>query len=130
MEVSAQHELFIEHFLIHGSQADAAEAAGYAKGSGYALFKKLRDEIQNRLQDKATMMQVKALAVVQDTMGEGATKAKQDLRLKAAMDVMDRGGLTRKQGIELTARELPAVMVLPAKDPVPPSRDTVKADKE
>lgn len=130
MEVSAQHELFIEHFLVHGSPAEAAEAAGYAKGSGYALFKKLREEIQNRMQDRLIMMQVKALVVANDTMGDGALKAKQDLRHKAAMDVMDRGGLTRKQGIELTTRELPCVMILPAKEPVPPSRDTTKADGE
>ena len=119
MELSAQHEIFVEHFLEHGVVGMAAVAAGYQASYGYTLFKKLRDEIHNRLQDRATMMQVKALAVVSDTMGEGATKAKQDLRLRAAQDIMDRGGLARKQGVELTAKELPAVMILPPKDPVP-----------
>lgn len=119
MDLTAQHEIFVEHFLEHGSVTEAATAAGYQASYGYTLFKKLRDEIHNRLQDRATMMQVKALAVVADTMGEGATKAKQDLRLRAAQDIMDRGGLARKQGVELTAKELPAVMILPPKDPVP-----------
>lgn len=119
MDLTVQHEIFVEHFLEHGSVTEAAVAAGHTPSYGYHLFKKLRDEIHNRLQDRATMMQVKALAVVADTMGDGATKAKQDLRLKAAQDIMDRGGLTRKQNIELAAKELPAIMILPPKDPVP-----------
>jgi hypothetical protein len=72
------------------------------------------------------MMQLKALKVLEDSMGDKAAEIKQDVRLKAADSVLDRGGLVKKSGVELSAQALPAVMVLPAKNPV----DAVAAEAE
>lgn len=123
MELTAQHETFIEHILDCGNYSDAAERAGYARAYGRSLFHKLREEIQARMADELTLMQVQSIAVVKDTMGEGALKPKQDLRLKAAQDTMDRGGLIKKAQLDVQAEILPAAMILPAKDPVPKADD-------
>lgn len=125
MEISAQHELFMEAYLDTASVYEAAERAGFARTSGPKLFHKLRDRIMPQLEDRMAMLQVKAINVMEDSMGEGAVKVKQDIRIRAAQDVMDRGGLTKKQTLDIQGSELPAVMVLPAKDPAPASAETV-----
>lgn len=119
MEIKAEHELFIEHFLECGDVKEAAEKAGFDRKSGKQLFKKLKERIQNALEDEMVMSQVQAMKVVKDTMGVKAVEPKQEIRLRAAQDVLDRGGLTKKTSIDLGGSALPAVMVLPAKDPAP-----------
>lgn len=121
MEISAQHELFMEAFLDTASVYDAAEKAGFARHSGPAIFRKLRERIVPLMEDRVTMMQMKAINVMEDSMGSGAEKVKQELRIRAAQDVMDRGGITKKQTLDVQGSALPSVMILPAKDPIPDS---------
>lgn len=125
MEISAQHELFMESYLESASVYDAAEAAGFDRKYGPTLFHKLRDRIVPMMEDRLTMMQMKAINVMEDSMGDGALKPKQDLRIRAAQDTMDRGGLTKKQTLDVQGSELPAVMILPAKEPTPESAEPV-----
>lgn len=125
MEITAQHELFMEHFLEHGNVGDAAEAAGFDRSHGRRLFHKLKDRIIPMMEEDVVMMQVKALSVLKDSMGDGAEKVKQEIRLRAADSVLDRGGITKKQSLDVSGSELPAVMILPAKDPEPASAETV-----
>lgn len=117
--IPAEHELFIQYFLEgDGNVRDAAKKAGFTPDYGYVLFGKYRERIQQSMQDRVTMLQIKALKVLEDSMGEGAEAIKQDVRLKAADSVLDRGGLSKKSGVEVTAHELPAVMLMPAKKPL------------
>lgn len=123
MEISAQHELFIETYLDTASVYDAAEAAGFNRNYGPKLFHKLKDRITPLMEDRMAMMQMKAINVMEQSMGEGALNPKQEIRIRAAQDVMDRGGLTKKQSIDVSGSDLPAVMILPAKNPTAPSRE-------
>lgn len=122
MEIKAEHELFIEHFLDSGNAYDAAEKAGFERSSGKRLFKKFKERIQAELEDEVVMSQVKAIKVVKDTMGVHATDPKQEIRLRAAESVLDRGGLTKKNTLELGGSVLPAVMILPSKEPTPANK--------
>lgn len=126
MEISAQHELFIEAYLETASVYDAAEKAGFNRNYGPNLFHKLRARITPLMEDRMTMMQMTAINVMEDSMGEGALKPKQELRIRAAQDVMDRGGLTKKQSLDVTGADLPSVMILPAKNPMAPTREPVE----
>lgn len=112
-------EVFIEKLLECGNHNDAAEFAGYARRAGRQLYKSNLEEIQARMSEKMTLMQVQAMQVVEHTMGAGALDPKQDLKLTAAKDVMDRGGLAKRQALDMAVSELPAVMQLPAKAPKP-----------
>lgn len=123
MEIKAEHELFIEHFLECGNVYEAAEKAGFDRSAGRRLFKKLKERIQSELEDDMVMSQVQAMKVVKDSMGSKAIEPKQEIRLRAAESVLDRGGLTKKNTLELGGSVLPAVMVLPAKDPAPASAE-------
>ena len=123
MEIKAEHELFIEHFLECGNVYEAAEKAGFDRSAGRRLFKKLKERIQSELEDDMVMSQVQAMKVVKDSMGSKAIDPKQEIRLRAAESVLDRGGLTKKNTLELGGSVLPAVMVLPAKDPAPASAE-------
>ncbi|AHK11946.1 hypothetical protein CHOED_086 [Vibrio phage CHOED] len=123
MEISVQHELFIEAYLETASVNDAAKAAGFDRSYGPKLFHKLKDRIVPMMEDRMAMMQMKAINVMEDSMGDGALKPKQDIRIRAAQDIMDRGGLTKKQSIDVSGSVLPAVMILPAKNPTAPTRE-------
>lgn len=125
MEISAQHELFIEAYLDTADVKEAAERAGFDRTYGATLFHKLRDRIMPQMEDRVAMLQMKAINVMEDSMGEGAVKVKQDIRIRAAQDIMDRGGITKKQTLDVQGSELPAVMILPAKEPAPASAETV-----
>lgn len=125
MEISAQHELFMEAYLDTASVHEAADRAGFERSYGPTLFHKLRDRILPQMEDRMAMLQMKAINVMEDSMGDGAVKVKQDIRIRAAQDVMDRGGLTKKQTLDVQGSELPAVMILPAKAPAPASAETV-----
>lgn len=125
MEISAQHELFMEAYLDTASVYEAAKIAGFDRNYGPKLFHKLRERIVPLMEDRLTMMQMTAINVMEDSMGEGALKPKQELRIRAAQDTMDRGGLTKKQTLDVQGSELPSVMILPAKDPVPASAATI-----
>lgn len=123
MDISAQHEIFMERFVEHGDHRKAAEEAGFDRSHGRRLFTKLRERIQNMLEDEMAMAQVKALGVLKDSMGAKASDPKQEIRLRASESVLDRSGLGKKQTMDITGSALPAVMILPTKDPVPPSVD-------
>jgi hypothetical protein len=123
MEINAQHEIFMEQFVSHGDHRKAAEEAGFDRSRGRALFTKYRERIQKMLEDELAMSQVNAIRVLKDSMGDGATNAKQDIRVRSAESVLDRAGLGKKQTMEIGGSALPAVMILPVKDPAPPSKD-------
>jgi hypothetical protein len=123
MEITAQHELFMEHYLDCGDVGEAAELAGFDRSYGRKLFHKLKDRIVPMMEEEVVMMQVKAVAVLKDSMGAGAEKHKQEIRLRAADSVLDRGGITKKQSLDVSGSELPAVMILPAKNPEPASAE-------
>lgn len=118
MEIKAEHELFIECFLECGDVREAAEKAGFSRNHGKVLFKKLKERIQSELENEMVMSQVKAISVIKDTMGTHACDPKQEVRLRAAQDVLDRGGLSKKTSVDMGGSELPAVMLLPMKAPV------------
>lgn len=124
MEEPTKVEVFIEKLLECGDYNDAAEFAGYDRSQGRRLYKNNLEEINSRMSEKMTLMQVQAIKVVEDTMGTGALNPKQDLKLNAAKDVMDRGGLAKRQAIDMAVSELPAVMQLPAKAPKPTQEDS------
>lgn len=124
-EQNTKLEVFIEKLLECGNYRVAAEFAGYAADHGRKLYKNNLEEIQARMSEKMTLMQVQAMNIVEETMThEGAIKPKQDLKLNAAKDVMDRGGLAKRQAIDMAVSELPAVMQLPAKAPKPSQEDS------
>lgn len=121
MSKEMKYEVFVEAFVETRSVREAAEIAGFAPSHGYKLFKKLRDDINERLQDELLMAQAEAVHTMKETMTkEGFVPAEQAQRLRAAEQVMDRGSLTKKQHLEVTHNELPAVMILPEKAPEPP----------
>jgi aconitase A len=124
MQLSAQHELFIEQFLELRNVREASIAAGYDPSYGYTLFKKLRTQIETRLQDEMIMMQAQALAVVKDSMtNDDMVPAVQAVKMRAAEQTMDRGSMTKKQNLEVSMKELPAVMILPPKNPLVSSKN-------
>lgn len=131
MALSAQQELFIEKFLELRNVRKAAEAAGYDASYGYTLFKKLRDSIDERLQDEMVMMQAEAIHVMRNTMEkDDYIPATQAVKMRAAEQVMDRGSLTKKQQLEVKHKELPAIMILPPKDDPVPSAPTDSPEED
>lgn len=136
MNITAQHELFIEYFVELRNVKDAAESAGFDRTYGYGLFKKLRTQIEERLADEMIMMQAEAIAVTKESMagknaeGQGIIPAVQAIKQRAAETTMDRGSITKKQNLEVGVVELPAVMMLPEKDPDVPNIEAAEDDEQ
>ena len=136
MNITAQHELFIEYFVEKRNVKDAAEAAGFDRTYGYGLFKKLRTQIEERLADEMIMMQAEAIHVTKESMagknaeGQGIIPAVQAIKQRAAETTMDRGSITKKQNLEVGVVELPAVMMLPEKDPDVPNIEAAEDDND
>lgn len=135
MEVTAKHELFIEYFVETRNAKDAAEMAGFDRTYGYKLFKKLRTPIEERLADEMIMMQAEAIHVTKESMsgisdGAAIIPTVQAIKQRAAETTMDRGTITKKQNLEVGVVALPAVMMLPAKDPEVPNIEVSDTDEE
>lgn len=106
-----QKELdFIENFTDHGDWELAAKQSGYSEKSAYVigcqLKKKLVHEIDSRLTEKMGGDCVLARSVIVKLAKEASSE---DVRLKAAKDIMDRGGHpASKEIISRDKKERPA----------------------
>jgi len=85
--------MYIEFYTDHGDATLAAKQAGYSEHSaqviGSQLKKKLRAELDERLTEKMTGDCALARSVIVKLCKEAQSD---DIRLKAAKDIMDRGG--------------------------------------
>jgi phage terminase small subunit len=109
---------FIEQYTEHGDATLAAVQAGYSEHSsqviGSQLKKKLKTEIDAKLTDKMTADCVLARSVIVKLAKEAQSE---DTRLKAAKDIMDRGGRpASKEIVSIKEKRDPAEMLAKLRD--------------
>lgn len=100
--------LYCEGLANGLNRMDAYIAAGYAEGQARANSQKYHREnaeyIQGYLAEHIGLHVPTALKVVLQIMNDPNEKG--GIRLKAAQDVLDRGGFSAKQRIELTTKDV------------------------
>ena len=86
---------FVTNFILHGNAAKAARDAGYgnindsAKRRGHELKLRYKDYIAHQVANNISGYAPAALAMIADIAKNGESEA---IRLKAAIDLMDRAG--------------------------------------
>lgn len=124
---SEQQKKFFE-YLVEGTTDDngvfkfntpkeAAAKAGYSQyESVYHIIRKYKDYYLNRLNEKMLLHLPKAMEVQINAMDYDGKQIGLEQRQKAAMDIMDRAGLIKKDKLEITASGGAGIFILPAKD--------------
>lgn len=101
LPVTDRCQKFIERMAHHGQSEQAAVEAGYSAKSaasmGRTLAAKYRDEIQQGLADRIGSEQSGAFEIICDL---AANSENDQVRLKAAMDIMSRGPHLAGQRLE------------------------------
>ncbi len=114
-----KQQKFIDAYLDLGSRDEAYRKSGYSiqgrgwKANARAMFLKLEEVIEERVESRIGEGALMALSVVKDLMMNASSEA---IRLKAAQDYLQRGGRDRIKEIkhvhtkeqELTDKELDA----------------------
>lgn len=96
-----KQEAFIEAFCAGGNGTQAAIKAGYsektARTQGSIMRKKFANDIANKMKTEVADSLPEALSVIRNIMNNATSDA---VRLQAAKDILDRGGLKPTDTIE------------------------------
>lgn len=113
-ELNEKEKVFIEALLDNGGRLqDAAETAGYAKAYVYTLRKRLNKHIIEATKDYFSLHALRAASRVIESMDE---KMPNPTNLAAALALLDRVGITKKD-IDENAQTVKAnIFILPAKN--------------
>jgi|TARA_R110000796_G_C14510064_1_gene429796 hypothetical protein len=109
-------------FSNRGNISAALEEAGYSPNSRRDVLASLKDEIQERTRLMLNGAAVEAAQNIVDTMNLGnnidVPVNRLELRYKAAGDVLDRVGITKRQQMEISGDIRHGIVLLPGKKPM------------
>ena len=117
-ELTKKQELFLNVLIQNGGDVPSAlDEAGYARASRSWLVSKLKDEIIERTRLHLASHSVRAAQKLIDGLEADGTIAssQMDTRIKAANDILDRIGISKRQEIVSESKILHGVVLLPAK---------------
>ena len=124
-KLTDKQEAFITHYFdvdcpeTFSNGKQSALKAGYAENSYTTILSSMRDEIVERAKLEFAATSPKAVKQIVDSMtaihDEGEPLGRTELRFKAAQDILDRAGVTKKQEMSVESKNLHAVVILPQK---------------
>ena len=97
-----------------GDPATAFKLAGYAGNNWYAVVRSLKDEIVERAKTYTALHGPKAVMETLTVMDEPLTPGAKE-KLAAAEKIMDRGGLTKTEKVEIEGNSAVSIFALPEK---------------
>ena len=117
-ELTTKQKIFLDELIDNGGNVQqAVDKAGYAKTARSWLIPSLKNEIIERTKLHLAANSVKAAnRIVEGLDSDGTLAASQmDTRLKAAGDILDRIGITKRQEVYTESKVLHGVVLIPAK---------------
>jgi hypothetical protein len=124
-KLTDKQESFMKHYFnvdcpeTFGNGKQSTLKAGYSENSYEWLITSMRDEIVERAKLEFAATSPKAVKKIVDSMtaphDEGEPLGRTELRFKAAQDILDRAGVTKKQEMSVESKNLHAVVILPQK---------------
>ena len=98
----------------------AIEEAGYSPDSRGWLMKSVKDEIIDRAKTQLAGSSVKAINRLTEGLDADGTipSGQMDVRMKAASEILDRTGISKRQEVNVNGQMLHGVVMLPAKDKI------------
>ena len=117
-ELTEKQTTFLDNLIENGGHVvNAMEIAGYHKNSRSNLINSLKHEIGERTrQHLASSSMQAANRLIEGLDADGTIPSSQmDVRLRAASDILDRTGISKRQEIATESRVLHGIVLLPAK---------------
>ena len=120
-ELTTKQENFLSALFNNGGQVMAAiETAGYSPDSRGWLMRTVKDEIIDRAKNQLAGSSVKAINRLSEGLDADGTipSGQMDIRMKAASEILDGAGISKRQEVNVNGQVLHGVVMLPAKDKV------------
>tara|TARA_R100001244_G_scaffold126351_1_gene96683 strand:- start:170 stop:589 length:420 start_codon:yes stop_codon:yes gene_type:complete len=120
-DLTDKQKLFLDNLVINGGNVlQAIGEAGYHPGSRGWLVHSLRQEIIDHTRNHLIGSSMKAANRISEALdADGSIPSSQmDTRLKAANDILDRIGVSKRQEVEHTGEVMHGIVLIPAKQPM------------
>ena len=120
-KLTEQQETFLSTLIDNGGRVkEAMEVAGYHPGSRSNLIKAVKHEIIERTRQHLASSSVQAAnRLIEGLDADGTIPSSQmEVRLRAANDILDRIGVSKRQEVEHTGEVMHGIVLLPAKQPM------------
>jgi hypothetical protein len=117
-KLTEQQETFLSTLIENGGQVkEAMEVAGYHSGSRSNLINSVKHEIIERTRQHLASSSVQAAnRLIEGLDADGTIPSSQmEVRLRAANDILDRTGVSKRQEIATESRVIHGIVLLPAK---------------
>lgn len=129
-ELTEKQVSFMTHYFdvdnpqTFSNARQSCAAAGYASSSYPTVLTQLREEIIERAKLEMAVTSPRAVKQIVDSMTaahtEGEPLGRTELRFKAAQDILDRSGISRRQEAVIETKNLHTVVILPQKSQYEP----------
>ena len=117
-ELTDKQKIFLESLVENGGNVfQAIKKAGYHPGSRGWLVRSLKQEIVDHTRNHLIGSSMKAANRISEALdADGSIPSSQmDTRLKAANDILDRTGVSKRQEISTESKVIHGIVLLPAK---------------
>lgn len=117
--LTERQESFLEHLVAcNGDAKLAAELAGYAHNTHYAVVKALRSEILDLTESILAVNAPQAALKILDVMNSSEPVPQANIKLQAAQTVLDRVGVAKTERMDVKVESPNGIFILPSKTPV------------
>ena len=99
-----------------GNFPAAAEVSNYSKEYGYELGRKYKDYLIEQIEGHLAIIGLKASHRVAEAMDDDGTIANSHIRLKAALEVLDRIGIVKEDRMKVDIESEKGIFILPQKN--------------
>ena len=118
LKLTDKQETFLTTLVENGGRVkEAMEVAGYHPGSRSNLINSVKNEIIERTRQYLASSSVQAAnRLIEGLDADGTIPSSQmEVRLRAANDILDRTGVSKRQEIATESKVLHGIVLLPAK---------------
>ena len=118
LKLTDKQETFLTTLVENGGRVkEAMEVAGYHPGSRSNLINSVKHEIIERTRQHLASSSVQAAnRLIEGLDADGTIPSSQmEVRLRAANDILDRTGVSKRQEIATESKVLHGIVLLPAK---------------
>ena len=118
-QLTTRQEAFLDNLTACGGDVKhAAELAGYAEGTHYAVVKALKTEILDIATNIMALNAPKAASKLVSIMDSAEPIPQANMRIQAAQQILDRVGLGKTERLDVNVTNAGGLFIIPAKKEV------------
>ena len=118
-QLTTKQQSFLDNLTRCGGDVkEAAELAGYADGTHYAVVKSLKSEILDMASNIMAQNAPKAASKLVQIMDSPEPIPQANMRIQAAQQLLDRVGLGKTERVDVNVNTGGGLLIIPAKQEV------------